>query len=234
MFSHSNRGRTAAGLLSALLVLLVISCHAQDAPAPLFKADESRPADAIVLFDGKDTSEWTMDDGRPCIWVVKDGYMETKGGGIRTKQVFGDQQLHLEFWLPLMPDARGQDRANSGVYVQGKYEVQILDSYGLKSGGDDCGAIYGVAAPMVNANRPPEQWQTYDIIFRAPRFDEKGDRTANARMTVLHNGVLIQDNVEIPGPTRSAAGGSVSEPGFVMLQDHGAKIRFRNIWVRPL
>jgi len=201
----------------------------------LFSGNEARPSDAIVLFDGKDLSAWVyIENGRPADWKVEHGYMEVRGGSIRTKQEFTDCQLHVEFWLPLMADAKGQKRANSGVYLQGKYEIQVLDSYGLRSGDVDCGAIYEVAPPMVNACRPPKQWQSYDAIFHAPRFDDKGNQISKARMTVFHNGVLIHENVEVPGPTVAAMPGPVTDRGPLMLQDHGCPVRYRNVWIRPL
>lgn len=199
----------------------------------LFKGNEAHPADAVVLFDGKSLAEWTLLDGKPADWRLENDYMEVRGGSIRTKREFTDCQLHVEFWLPSMPNATGQGKANSGVYLQGRYEVQVLDSYGLKSGGGDCGAIYGVSAPLVNACRPPEQWQTYDIFFHAPRFE--GDKQiSKARMSVLQNGIWIQDDVEIPGETTASAGGDTWKPGPIMLQDHGNPVRYRNVWMRDL
>jgi len=224
------RGLICYGLVTWLLVPL--------APASgqaIFKADETIPSDAIVLFDGKDLSAWTKcDSGGPAPWKVENGYMRVGGGYICTRESFGDCQLHIEFWLPLMANRTGQARANSGVYLQGLYEVQVLDSYGLKSQSDDCGAIYGVAAPLVNACRPPEHWQSYDIIFRAPKFDREGKQVSPARMTVLQNGVLIQENVEIPQSTTSATTRDPKQPGPLMLQDHGCPVRYRNIWIRRL
>ena len=219
----------------AMFALIALASAPGLAAGSLFAGDEARPADAVVLFDGKDLSNWAyVDSGKPAEWKVENGYMEVKGGNIRSKQEFGDHQLHVEFWLPRMSDAAGQGRANSGVYVQGSYEIQVLDSYGLKSGGGDCGAIYGVGPPMTNACRPAEQWQTYDIFFRAARFDANGAKTANARMSVLHNGVWIHVDVEVPGPTAAAMPRDEKAPGPVMLQDHGSPVRFRNVWVRPL
>lgn len=201
----------------------------------LFSGAESRPSDAVVLFHGRDLSQWVgVDSGEAAGWKVRNGYMEVSGGNIRTKQVFGDCQLHLEFWLPSMPNARGQGKANSGVYLQGRYEVQVLDSYGLESRDNDCGAIYGISAPLVNACRPPERWQSYDIIFHAPRFDAQGTMTEKARLTVLQNGVLIQENVEVGGVTVAGRNDGLAEPGPVMLQDHGNAVRYRNVWIRPL
>lgn len=202
---------------------------------PLFTGDESRPGDAAVLFDGKDLSEWVrVGSDEPAGWKVENGYMEVRGGNIRTKREFADFQFHVEFWLPLMADKKGQARANSGVYLQGRYEIQILDSYGLESQANDCGAIYGVAAPMVNACRPPEHWQSYDVVFHAPRFDDKGNQTSKARVTVFQNSILIHENVEIPGTTTASMAGEVKGSGPIMLQDHGNPVRYRNIWIRPL
>lgn len=209
---------------------------------PLFYGSELRPADAVVLFDGKDLSQWLPLKSKnlsaeqlPARWKVKNGYMEVAvgEGNIVSKQDFGDAQIHVEFWLPLTPNESGQHRANSGVYVQGCYEIQVLDSYGLNPSPGDCGAVYGIHPPLVNACRPPRNWQSFDIVFHAPRFDNTGNKIANARMTVFQNGVLIQDNVEVPEPTRSA-GLSEATTGPLMLQDHGSAIRYRNIWVRPL
>ena len=202
---------------------------------PLFAKSEPIPADAIALFDGNGLSKWVEQgsDKTPA-WKVEKGYATAGPGNIVTRQQFGDCQLHVEFWLPLMRDARGQARANSGVYLQGSYEVQVLDSYGLNSQPNDCGAIYGVSAPLVNACRPAETWQTYDIVFHAPVFDADGKQTKNARMTVLQNGVLIQDNVEVPGPTVAAIARDIKARGPVMLQFHGNAVRYRNIWIRNL
>lgn len=215
---------------------MCIKCECSS-PTPLYKGSEPIPADAIVLFDGKDLSNWVKrgsDD--PAEWKVQNGYMEVVPGtgDIVSKQKFYDCQLHVEFWLPLMADARGQARANSGVYLQGRYEVQVLDSYGLDSRDDDCGGIYKLVAPMVNACRPPEHWQTYDILFRAPRFNEHGVKIEAARISVLHNGVWIHNNVEIHQPTGGEIDHNYAEPGPILLQDHGDPIRYRNVWVRSL
>ena len=219
--------------MKTILALLLILLSSTLGAAPLFTGNEARPADAIVLFDGKGLSEWTYLDGKPADWRLEGDYMEVRGGNIRTKREFGDCQLHVEFWLPSMPNATGQAKANSGVYLQGRYEVQVLDSYGLQSQSNDCGGIYGVSAPLVNACRPPEQWQTYDIFFHTPRF-EAGKQISKARMSVLQNGIWIQDNVEIPGVTTAAADGQTAKPGPIMLQDHGNPVRYRNVWIRDL
>lgn len=206
-------------------------------PFPLFKGSEPIPADAIALFDGKDLSGWLKrGKDEPAAWKVENGYFEVVPGtgDIVTKQKFNDFQLHVEFWLPLMADCKGQARANSGVYCQGRYEVQVLDSYELDSKDDDCGGIYKLAAPMVNASRPPENWQTYEIFFKAPRFNEHGTKTTNARISVLHNLIWIHHDLEVPGPTGGEIDHNFSEPGPILLQDHGNLIRYRNIWIRPL
>jgi hypothetical protein len=224
-------------LLAIVLACLFCACApllgvAQDVK-PLFTSKEAIPSDAIVLFDGKDLSQWSaMNTSKPAPWKVEHGYMEARDGSIRTKREFIDCQLHVEFWLPLMADMVGQYRANSGVYM-GLYEIQVLDSYGLVSRHNDCGAIYDIAAPMVNANRPPEQWQTYDIFFHSPRFDDQGKKIADARISVLQNGVWIQDNVDIPYPTEDYRWAE-KPSGPIRLQDHGNPIRYKNIWVRPL
>lgn len=195
------------------------------------------PKGAIVLFDGKTIDAWTKKDGKGKVeWKLENGTWEgVKGhGDIITKEKFGGRfTLHLEFRVPYEPGGQGQGRGNSGVYVQGRYEVQILDSYGLKSGKNDCGAIYNVAAPNVNACKAPTVWQTYDIDFTAPKF-ENGKKTEPARMTVHHNGILIHDKVEIPvDNTTAGLGGDPATPGPILLQDHGHPVQYRNIWLLP-
>jgi hypothetical protein len=198
------------------------------------------PSDAIVLFDGTDLSAWTTAKGAPAEWAVRDGYMEVvKGkGGIRTKQAFGDCQLHVEWASPAPPAGTGQDRGNSGVFLMDVYEVQVLDSYQSKTYADGmAGAIYGQYPPLVNATRKPGEWQAYDIVFRAPRFDEKGAVVSPARLTVLLNGVLVQDNEELTGPTAHKARPPYKAHAAkvpVSLQDHAHPVRFRNIWIREL
>jgi hypothetical protein len=207
-------------------------------PEDLKDAEEKKPPQgAIILFDGKDFSKWVKRDGKNEVkWTLKDGVMEgVKGhGDIITKEKFaGKFKLHVEFRVPYEPGGSGQGRGNSGVYVQGRYEVQILDSYGLKSGKNDCGAIYDVAAPKVNACKAPTVWQTYDIEFTSPKF-ENGKKTEPARMTVHHNGIKIHDDVPIPvDNTTAGLGGDPSAPGPILLQDHGHPVQFRNVWLVP-
>jgi hypothetical protein len=193
------------------------------------------PEGAVILFDGKDLSKWVKTDGKSEVkWTSKDGAMEgVKGhGDIISKEKFdGKFRLHVEFRVPYEPGDAGQGRGNSGVYLQGRYEVQILDSYGLKSGKNDCAAIYDIHPPKVNACKAPTIWQSYDIEFSAPKY-ENGKKTEPARMTVRHNGVLVHENAEIPvDNTRAGLGGDPSTPGPILLQDHGHPVQFRNIWL---
>ncbi len=197
------------------------------------------PKGAIVLFDGKSLDKWQRSRGKgPAGFQLVDGgaMQVTRGkGGIVTKQKFGGNfKLHVEFRVPYQPKARGQGRGNSGVYVQGRYEVQVLDSYGLKSKNNDCGGIYSEAAPMVNASKAPTNWQSYDILFQAPKC-KNGKKVANAVMTVYHNGVKIHDEVSIPkNNTTAGLGGDPCTPGPIYLQDHGNPVQYRNIWLLPM
>jgi hypothetical protein len=198
------------------------------------------PADAIVLFDGKDLSQWqSSKNGGEAKWAIADGAAMVNGtGSILTKQAFGDCQLHLEWATPAQVKGDGQGRGNSGVILQGRYEIQVLDSYNNKTYFDgQAGALYHQHAPLVNACRAPGEWQEYDIIFHAPRFDEAGKLLKPGDVTVLQNRVLVQDHVEIKGPT---AGGNppvykphpLKQP--LTLQDHKNPVRYRNIWIREL
>jgi hypothetical protein len=198
------------------------------------------PSDAVVLFDGKNLSQWQDGSGGPPKWKVENGYMEVvKGTGtISTRQAFGDCQLHLEWNAPVAATAEGQERGNSGVFLMGLYELQVLDSYQNKTYPDgQAAAIYGQHPPLANACRPPGQWQAYDIIFHGPRFDKSGKLVRPARMTVLHNGVLVQDNVELTGPTAHKERPPYKQHAEklpIKLQDHGDPVRYRNVWIREL
>jgi hypothetical protein len=199
------------------------------------------PSDAIVLFGGKDLSQWVAEDGSPTKWVVKDGYMECvrNSGMIRTLENFGDCQLHIEFATPVPAQGSGQGRGNSGVlFAMGRYEIQVLDSYQNNTYADgSAGSIYGQYPPLVNASRPPGEWQIFDVLYTAPKFTSEGKLLAPCRMTVFHNGVLIQNNVELTGPTswlQRAPYAAHPEKLPIELQDHGNPVRFRNIWVREL
>ena len=198
------------------------------------------PSDAIVLFDGKDLSKWAHKDGSAAKWKVENGYAEVvaKTGYIYTREPFGDCQLHVEFAEPIPPKGESQERGNSGVFLMGLYEIQVLDSFENKTYADgQASAVYGQYPPLVNASRPPGQWQSYDIIFHAPRFDKEGKLVRAARVTVLHNGVLVQDNVEPTGPTEHGQRPPYkahAEKLPLGLQDHGNPVRYRNIWIREL
>jgi Domain of Unknown Function (DUF1080) len=204
-----------------------------DAPKP-------PPKGAIVLFDGMDASGWVTRDGKPAGWKVADGFAEVKGGDVKTKQTFGpDFKLHVEFWLPLMAGARGQARANSGVYLQGRYEIQVLDSFQNDTyPNGSVGALYGIIAPDKDAQqkavRPPEQWNSYDLTFHAPRVDDKGRVLEPGRVTVVLNDVTIIDNGKFVHGTGGAIDDKLDTPGPILLQDHGCPVRYRNIWLLPL
>jgi len=194
------------------------------------------PDNAILLFNNNDVSNWTKRDGSPAGWKVEDGILHVvpKAGDIMSGERLSDFYLHLEFRCPDMSEAKGQARGNSGVFLQGRYEVQVLDSYGLNiPGKGDCGAIYNQFAPLVNACKPPLEWQTYDVIFRAPRV-ENGQVQEGARLTLLQNGIVIHNNIQLPGVTGAAIDEQVGEPGPLLLQDHGNLVAYRNIWAVPL
>ena len=198
------------------------------------------PSDALVLFDGKDLSKWAHKDGSAAKWKVENGYVEVvpKTGYIYTKQPFGDCQLHVEFAEPVPAKGESQERGNSGVFLMGKYEIQVLDSYENKTYADgQAAAMYGQFPPLVNASRPPGRWQSYDVVFHGPRFANDGKLLRPARVTVFHNGVLVQDNVELSGPTEHGERPPYKpgpEKAALALQDHGDPVCFRNIWIREL
>jgi hypothetical protein len=183
------------------------------------------PEGAVVLFGGKaDVDKW--EQGR----VTEDGLLMQ---GITSKQTFGEPfTLHLEFQLCFMPPARDQARSNSGVYLQGRYEVQILDSFGLEGKNNEAGGVYEISDPSVNMCLPPLAWQTYDIDFTPARFEGE-TKVASARLTVRHNGIVVQDDVQVPRTTRAAPQKEGPEPGPIYVQDHGNPVRFRNVWVLP-
>ncbi|MEM6379665.1 MAG: DUF1080 domain-containing protein [Bacteroidota bacterium] len=200
-------------------------------------SNNSAPSDAIVLFDGSNLDAWTATNGAPPSWEITDDYMTVKKGGIKTKQQFGDCQLHIEWSAPTVIEGTGQGRGNSGVFFQERYEVQVLDSYNNRTySNGQAASVYKQSIPLVNAMRAPGEWNVYDIIYTAPRFNEDGMRTAPGRVTVIHNGIVVQNNVEIKGTTeyiglpKNSAHGDDS----LMLQDHSNPVRYRNIWVRNL
>ena len=199
------------------------------------------PADAIVLFDGTNFAKWQDDKAGNARWRIVTGHaMEVAPGtgAITTRDAFGDVQLHVEWASPKPSEGKDQDRGNSGVFLMGQFEVQVLDSYRNVTYADgQAASIYGQYPPLVNVSRAPGEWQSYDIVFHRPHFDASGAVRKRARFTVFHNGVLVQDNVELVGPT-----GHMSRPPYkagpdrlpISLQDHAHKVRYRNIWLREL
>ncbi len=190
----------------------------------------------VILFDGTNLDAFYDQEtkGEPT-WEVKDGKMTVVKNDIISKEQFGDAHIHVEFNLPYMPDAHGQLRANSGIYVQGEYEIQILDSYGQENPtSNDCGGVYELSAPIANACKAPLEWQTYDIFFRTARFNEDGSVAENAIMTVLLNGQVIQNGLVLPGPTPGGLTNTIVARGPIRLQDHWHPVSFRNVWVQPL
>lgn len=198
------------------------------------------PSDAVVLFDGSDLSKWRGADGGPAAWKVEDGALVAapRGGPIRTADEFGDCQLHLEFATPDPPRGRDQGRGNSGVMFFGRYEIQVLDSFeNLTYPDGQAAAIYGQYPPLVNASRPPGRWQTYDILFTAPRFKDDDSVETPAYVTMFHNGVLVHNHTPVLGAVAFrdlARYGAHGPKGPLMLQDHGNPVRFRNIWIREI
>jgi len=198
------------------------------------------PPGAVVLFDGRDLSAWTDAKGNQAKWKIENGYMEVtaKAGSIQTKSGFGDCHLHVEWAAPAVVQGESQGRGNSGVFLMNRYEVQVLDCFNNKTYADGMTAsIYGQYPPLVNACRKPGEWQTYDIIFRAPRFDAEKRLLSPAMMTVFHNGLVVHNNAVLTGPTAHKL-----RPPYIphderlpiSLQDHGNPVRFRNIWVKEL
>lgn len=201
------------------------------------------PSDAVVLFDGKSLDAWVggKDKKSPAPWKVENGYFEVvpKTGEIATKESFGDCQLHAEFRMPDPPKGRDQDRGNSGIFLMGKFECQVLDNYNAQTYADGMvGAVYGQYPPEVNAARKPGEWQTYDIVFHAPRFNADGTLAKPARETIFLNGLLVQDDVELKGPTlhmqMTSYKDKLPEKAPITLQDHGHPVRYRNFWIRPI
>jgi hypothetical protein len=241
--------RISAILATALLLALCASVHAQWGPLEGLKIDKQEdlkdippvpaPQGAIVIFNGKDLNNWTDMGGKsPAPWKVENGVLEVAPGkgNILSKQMLeGDFKLHVEFRIPYLPNAHDQSRGNSGVYLQGRYEIQVLDAYHndtYKNG--MCGAIYSVEAPSENVAKAPTVWQSYDIEFHSAKF-ENGKKTEPVRITVLWNGVKVHDNTKVDvNHTTAGMDTDPSKPGPLMLQDHGSPDQFRNIWMVPL
>ncbi len=208
-------------------------------PGSTFSNGAPAPSDAIVLFNGKDFAHWKSGNGEPK-WKIENGYMEVvgKSGDIATKDEFGDVQLHLEFATPSNVEGESQGRGNSGVFFHGQFEVQVLDSHNNPTYADgQAGALYGQWPPLANAIRPPGEWNTYDIVFEAPKFDTEGKLVKPGYLTAFLNGVCIHNRKELNGPTNHRSTNpykAYSGKGGLSLQDHGNPTRFRNIWIRPL
>lgn len=195
------------------------------------------PENAVILFNGKDLSNWRTRSGGTAGWEVAHDIITIAPGtgDIVSEQKFTDFLLHLEWMEPDMPDASGQGKGNSGVFLQGRYEIQVLDSYGIEvPGKGDCGAIYDQFAPLANACKPPLEWQTYDIALRGACLNDSGEVMNQARVTVVQNDIVIHNNVEMLGVTGGAMDEEVGEPGPLLLQDHGNLIKYRNIWILSL
>ncbi len=244
-----NAGTTTLITASALTIAALPFTQAQDAqPQPVLPPivkphplqNTVPPADAIILFDGKNADQWqSTRAGNPIAWDVDHEKatltIKPGSGSIVTRESFAAAQIHLEFATPADAAREGQGRGNSGIYIQSRYEIQILDSFENETYPDgQCGSVYGQYPPLVNASRAPGTWQTYDIIFHPPTFDEQKSKTAAGTITVFHNGILIQDHVQLQGPTMAAPHGDETGIGPIYLQDHGNAVSYRNIWLRPL
>lgn len=210
-------------------------------PGETFSQEAKPPSDAVVLFDGANLDQWVSASGGNAGWKVENGYMEVtpKSGSINTKDRFADFQLHIEWATPEKVEGHSQERGNSGILFNGIYEVQVLDSYHNPTYPDgQAAALYGQSPPLVNASKPPGIWQTYDILFESPRWDAQGNLTKKAMVTVLHNGVVVQNHREFQGTTPHRQNGNYNHPHppevFIQLQNHGNPMRFRNIWLRPI
>jgi hypothetical protein len=240
-------------LVSVLAAMSITEAFSQEQPDPKEtevwepepavvtpgKTVSAPPSDAIILFDGKSLESWVGKDGKTPEWTVADGAMTVASGTgqIKTKQSFGDIQLHIEWRTPAKVQGDGQGRGNSGIFLSERYELQILDSYNNRTySNGQAGSIYKQAIPMVNASKPPGEWQFYDVVFIAPRFKEDGTLKTAGRITVFHNGVLIHHNTEIKGTTEYRGKPRIVAHGKapISLQDHGNPTSFRNIWVREL
>lgn len=203
-----------------------------------FSENATPPSDAVVLFDGKDLSHWRDLQGNPAPWKIEDGAMVTQKSDIVSTDQFADMQLHVEFCEPTPPKGDGQGRGNSGVFLMGRYEIQVLDCYSNKTYADGAtGGIYGQHPPLANACRPPGEWQTYDIIFTPPHFDANGSLLTPGYATVFHNGVVVQNHQAIRGETNWRSPGKYTPTGSkgpIRLQYHNNAVRFRNIWARSI
>ncbi len=231
-FLPGNKWRVHDGTRPQPTIITPGTFSTQDAPG-------RPPSDAVVLFGGTDLSQWKSANGDgPAPWKTENGVMITGGGNIVTKGEWGDCQLHVEFCAPNPPHGQDQGRGNSGVFLMGRYEMQVLDNYDNITYADgQAGSVYGQYPPFVNASRKPGEWQVYDILWTAPRFGVDGKVTTPAYVTILHNGVVVQNHSELFGATghRNFPGYTAHGPtGPIALQDHGDPVRYRNLWIRPL
>lgn len=223
-------------LLLIVFLTFTAAVSAQDQPTVITAPVGAAPSDAIVLLDGTSLDEWTHTDGKAVQWKLESGAMvvEKGNGGVVTTKEFGDIQLHLEFSTPPDATGEGQGRGNSGVYLQGCYEVQVLDSFENETYADGMlGSVYKQYVPLVNPARKPGEWQSYDMIFRAPKINVSGAVVERATVTVILNGILIQDHIEIE-PTPGGPREKGAAKGPIYLQDHGNPVKYRNMWVREL
>lgn len=225
-----------AGLAVVATAIGAWAAEEPAAPAKSPTLGQKPPEGAVVLVVFEQGKAPSLDAWTDASWKAEaDGSIVKGKGDLMTKEPLADMQLHLEFCIvPGKDGAPPPAEGNSGVYIMDRYEIQILDSFGRKATDNECGAVYRKIAPKSNASLRAGQWQTYDITFRAPRFDEKGAKAEAARVTVVHNGVKIHDNVEVPGPTGAASGKKEVPKAPLRLQDHGPEVRFRNIWyIKP-
>jgi hypothetical protein len=219
-----------------LLLALAAATGRSDEPAPKpgdATLGAKAPAGATVLLGESGLNGWVYSSRNvPAKWPFADGILTVGRGSIKTEKTFGNCELHVEFNVPYMPEAHGQGRGNSGVYLTGNHELQVLDSYGLKSQNNDCGSIYHQITPRVNACKPPLQWQTYDVTFHKAKLED-GKVVKKARITVVQNGIVIIDDAEI-SPTPGGVGIAEGHDGPILLQDHGNPVEYRNIWIKPI
>lgn len=251
--------KTRKILFTTMSLFIVTLCWGQNVPAVMGMKPEmtevwepevaivtpgekygDAPSDAIVLFDGSNLNEWTNDNGAPAQWIVKDGVVTVGQSQLKTKRRYGSVQMHVEWRSPSVVKGESQGRGNSGViFNDGRYEVQILDNYDNRTyRNGQAASVYKQYAPLVNVSKKPGEWQTYDIIFEQPHFNEDGSYLVPPKITVLHNGVLVQHNVVLRGPTAYIGMPEYQiekhGPGFITLQNHGDAVSFRNIWLREL
>jgi Domain of Unknown Function (DUF1080) len=225
-------------VLSMILSLSCFGSMSRSAEPPPKPSDATlgakAPTGASQLLGEQHPEGWVRSAGKtPAKWPFADGILTVGHGNVMTEQTFGNFELHVEFKVPYMPDAHGQGRGNSGVYLTGNYELQVLDSYGLKIQNNDCGAIYHQITPAVNACKPPLQWQTYDVTFHKAILGPDGKVVKKARVTVLQNGIKIIDDAAI-SPSPGGVGTSEGQDGPILLQDHGNPVQYRNIWIKPI